>query len=79
MMRESAGVSVTDAICRIPRLRRVFAAHAEELRQRLDILEVADRPVGRRLTKRMIGWFWCAVFLLSALSFGGGYLIALRL
>jgi len=79
LMRESAGVSVTDAICRMPRLRRVFAAQAEQIRRRLDVLEAADRPAGRRLTRRMIGWFWCAVFLLSALSFGGGYLVALRL
>lgn len=76
-MRESAGVSVTDAICRMPRLRRAFEAQAEEIRRRLDVLEAAERPVGRRLTRRTIGWFWCAVILLSALSFGGGYLVAL--
>lgn len=79
VMRESASVSVTDAICRMPRLRRAFAEQADEIRQRLDVLEAADRPVGRRLTKRAIGWFWCTVFLLSALSFGGGFLVALRL
>lgn len=77
-IQASARVCVTDAVCRIPRLRRAFAAEIEPLRQRLLVLEDADELAGRRVTRRMIGWFWRGLALVLAAAFAAGYLVSLR-
>ena len=78
-IQASAGVSVTDAICRIPRLRRAFTAETDLIRQRMRGLEAAGEVAGRRVTRRMIRWFWCGIFLATAAAFAGGYLASPRL
>ncbi len=75
-IRLSASVSITDAICRVPRLRRAFTADTDLIRQRLKRLEAAGEALGRRVTVRMIRWFWCVVFAGSAAAFTAGYLVS---
>ena len=78
-MRAAAGASVTDAICRIPRMRRAFEAEAGQIRQRLQRLETMGEAVGYRVTRSTIGWFWRGVFVASAGAFAAGYAISLSL
>ena len=73
-IRASAGVSVTDAICRVPRLHRAFTAETELIRKRLQRLEAAGEEAGTRVTVKMIRRFWCVVFAESAAAFAAGYL-----
>jgi hypothetical protein len=75
-IRASAAVSITDAICRVPRLRRAFTAETDLIRQRLQRLEAAGEELGRRVTGRTIRWFWCVVFAASAAAFAAGYLVS---
>jgi hypothetical protein len=75
-IRLSAGVSMTDAICRVPRLSRAFTEETELLRQRLMRLEAAGDRSGLRVGVRMIRWFWCVVFAASAAAFAAGYVVS---
>ena len=71
-------VSTTDAICRIASVQRAFTNETDVIRQRIQLLEAAGEAPGRRLTRRTIRWFWCAVFLASMGAFAAGYLVSLR-
>lgn len=77
-IRASAEISATDAICRIPKLRRAFTAETTLMSERLQRLEVANDSGRRPVTRRMLRWFWCGLALVSTVAFAAGYLVSLR-
>ena len=77
-IRASAKVSATDAICRMPWLRKAFTVEAERIRERLDGLEAARAVPGLRVRPSTIRWFWLGVCFLSAVAFAAGWLVGLQ-
>ena len=77
-IRVSAKVSATDAICRMPWLRKAFTAESERICERVDRLEAARAVPGLRVRRRAIRWFCLGVCGLSAAAFGAGVLVGLQ-
>lgn len=75
-IRASARVSATDAICRIPKLRRAFTAETELMRERLQQLEVVGVRNKRLVTPRILQWFWLGLALVLAAAFAAGYFVS---
>lgn len=70
--------SYTEAICRIPKLRRRFSAEAKSMRERMNRLETASVRPGWRVSARAQRLFWWLLVSAVAEAFAAGFFLAAR-